>query len=1297
MDQPRYRHARTIPPRRPRGAHSGRRQRGLAWLRRPGRALTTAAAVVAMVPALTTLAASAPAASADEVTASQDLLRTGWDPAEPGLSPATVTSGSFGQIFSTQLDGQIYAQPIIVGSTVIVATENDWIYGIGAVTGEIKWSRQLGTPWPAASEGCTDLTPNVGVTSTPVYDPATGTLYAVAEIVPPNGTPFTPEYHMYGMDAQTGALTEDVPITGAPVNDPTRPFNAFNQLQRPGLLLQNGWVYAGFGSHCDINPYDGYVAGINVSTHAVTMWTDESGITDDMAGIWEGGGGLMSDGTGRIFISSGNGVSPAPGPGTSPPSGLAESVVRLGVQPDGTLAAQDFFSPANAPSLDAADRDFGSGGPVGLPDGTQRFPHLLVEAGKDGRVFLLNRDGLGGRMQGTGGTDADLAMAGPFGGQWGHPAVFEASTGPLPANSSGLDDYVYYVGSNDHLHALRLGADASGTPTLADAGASTSTYCFECAGPPVVTSNGTDASSAVVWDVGMAGHTNGTGGVLQAFGAVPRNVAGNSVLPLLWSAPIGNANKFSMPATSGGRVYAGSRDGVLFAFGSPDAAPLTGAGPVTFNHTAVGSATTTSVTLTASAAVKVTAVKARTEVFPDPFSVGQVTVNGSPATLPVTLAPGDTISAPATFTPTVPGGATGTLAVSTTYPNFPTVGVSLSAQGTRTGFYASPKTFSFGSVPAGTDAPTTVMITNGGTAAQKISKITTPGGPFKVTGLPAVGTSIAAGQSVTASVRYAPTAAGSSSGTLTVTGTAGTAAAVTLTGKAPNGESKFTASPAAVNFGSVPLGTQAGVTISVTNTGNLPATITATAPPQMPFGAPDPIAKNLPVGSGYDLQIPVTFTPTGVGTVARSYKITWTDAKGTHSLTIPVSGTGTPAATGTKAIAPPGGGWVLNGSAAMSGTSLQLTQTAASQAGSAVYPDPVPSNGLNAQFTARIGGGTGADGMTFALLNAQSAGAKSVGGNGPMLGFGGLPGVAVVLSTVHASGYPSNNFVGIATGASGGRLTFAATSTNVPKLRPGAHAVGVSVSGGTVKVKVDGTQVLSKAVSLPASVLPAFTASTGSATDNHAITSAAITAGGSPLPPPGGGWSFNASAGMTGADVSLTHAVKNSVGSVVYPVPVATGGLKLTFDAQLSGGTGGSGLTFSLLDPAAETATAAGGGAGDIGFGGLTGVSVALVTHQYFGYPSGNFAGLSVGTTGGGTRLAFQSVAAGIAPLRSGTHTVQVTITGGGVLVVTLDGQQILQRGEPGLPATALLAFTGATGGITDVHTVRDVAISGAG
>jgi iron transport multicopper oxidase len=112
------------------------------------------------------------------------------------------------------------------------------------------------------------------------------------------------------------------------------------------------------------------VAGVNLASSAFTLWTDESGVTYNEGGIWQSGGGLMSDGAGRIFFTSGNGVSPSVRAGGSPGGQLAESVVRLGVSASGTLAAKDFFSPGNAPTLDAADTDFGAGGPVGVPFGT---------------------------------------------------------------------------------------------------------------------------------------------------------------------------------------------------------------------------------------------------------------------------------------------------------------------------------------------------------------------------------------------------------------------------------------------------------------------------------------------------------------------------------------------------------------------------------------------------------------------------------------------------------------------------------------------------------------------------------------------------------------------------------------------------------------------------------------------------------------------------------------------------------------------------------------------------------------
>jgi outer membrane protein assembly factor BamB len=116
---------------------------------------------------------AAPTARADEVTISQNALRDGWDQNEPGLTPAALKSGSFGQLFDTKVNGQVYAQPLAVDdqatgtSSVIVATENDWVYSLDGQTGTVNWSLDLGQPEPSSVTGCADLTPNIGITSTP--------------------------------------------------------------------------------------------------------------------------------------------------------------------------------------------------------------------------------------------------------------------------------------------------------------------------------------------------------------------------------------------------------------------------------------------------------------------------------------------------------------------------------------------------------------------------------------------------------------------------------------------------------------------------------------------------------------------------------------------------------------------------------------------------------------------------------------------------------------------------------------------------------------------------------------------------------------------------------------------------------------------------------------------------------------------------------------------------------------------------------------------------------------------------
>jgi Abnormal spindle-like microcephaly-assoc'd, ASPM-SPD-2-Hydin/PQQ-like domain len=866
--------------------------------------MRTAAVLAAIMLAVLSIASGGlTTARADEVTVSQDNLRTGWDPSESALTPAAVGS-SFGELFSTAVNGQVYAQPLVVGSTVIVTTENDWVYGLDATTGAVNWSVSLGTPWNIGSI-CTDLNPNIGVTGSPVFDPATGSVYLVAATVANS----VPAYSLFGINAQTGAITEKVPVSGRPTNDSSITFNAAQQWERPGLLLMNGSVYAAFGSHCDGPPYDGFVLGVNVSTKASTLWSDETGVTDNKAGIWQSGGGLMSDGPGRIFFTSGNGVSPAPGPGSSPPGQLAESVVRLGVQSGGSLAARDFFSPKNAPQLDASDIDFGSAGPVGLPFGTSAYPHLLAAGGKYGRIYLLNRDSLGGREQGPSGSDAAVRIVCCFAGLWGHPAVFADTTSLTSSNAANAHDFLYYVGKSDYLRFMKFGVDSSGSPILHTVATSSSTFGYT-SGSPVVTSNATNPSSAIVWAVSATG-SNGANGTLSAFDAVPPSTCTSGspcVMTPIWSAPIGTASKFSVPATDGARVYVGTRDGHVLGFGITTAAPLGAGTPARFGRGAVGVATSKDVTVTASRKVTVSGVSVTSGTSTDPFTVGKVTetVKGSttktPVTFPVTLSRGDALHAPVTFTPTAPGGAVGSLSFGTEARRLPSVDVPLSGDGTRTGLYATTSALPFAlvlnsgtkitNVPVGGTVPMTTDIVNGGTSPERVTSVRAPTGVFSATGLPAPGTIIHPGQSVVVQVTFAPHRAVSYAGSFTVTGRGGRAVTVDLSGTGLRAVSKFTASPRTVNFGSVRLGHRVTATIHVTNAGNQPSTMSGAARLVRPFRARYPVARGLPVNGGDDLTIPVTFTPRHDGTFTGTYRLTWTDRFGTHTLRVRLTGTG---------------------------------------------------------------------------------------------------------------------------------------------------------------------------------------------------------------------------------------------------------------------------------------------------------------------------------------------------------------------------------------------------------------------
>jgi hypothetical protein len=520
-------------------------------------------------------------ARADEYTISQNVSRDGWDSKEPALSPAAVRK-SFGQIFDTQVNGQVFAQPLSVGGNVLVATENDYVYSINGSTGKVNWSTQLGSPWASATEDCEQtpvVVPYLGVTSAPVYDPRTGTLYVSGTLSGPPGddtnlsTP-SPTYDLFALNEKTGAIKWKKQIKGSPTDDSRIRFNAAIELQRTGLLLLDGSVYMGFGALCAdgtvIHRYVGYIAGVNTKSRAETLWTDEpgdSGTEAEYGGIWQGGGGLLTDGK-SIYFATANGSTPPLGaPGRAAPrlAHLGQSMVKLDVEKNGSLKPADFFSPGDAGRMSAVDHDFGSGGPILLPFGTKTYPHLFVTADKEARIYLLNEASLGGRSRSPRGSTAVFSgsqslvydpstYGGISHGLWGHMAAF---AGVTPKRKHA--DYIYYEGTGwggtDQMYVLDFDGANPAKPVLTNIGGTRQIFGFS-SGSPVITSNGARATSAVVWEV-HADNDTGAGGSLDAFYGMPTS---ERVLREIWTAPIGNASQFSVPATSDGHVYVGARN-----------------------------------------------------------------------------------------------------------------------------------------------------------------------------------------------------------------------------------------------------------------------------------------------------------------------------------------------------------------------------------------------------------------------------------------------------------------------------------------------------------------------------------------------------------------------------------------------------------------------------------------------------------------------------------------------------------------------------------------------------------------
>jgi outer membrane protein assembly factor BamB len=447
----------------------------------------------------TLLAPVSPAASAGAAgwtTYRHDAARSGVDP--DSASPVTPS-----QAWQTPpLDGQVYAQPLVYGSHVFLATENDTVYELDAATGAAVWATHLATPENSSVAPCGDIGPSIGITSTPVIDPSTGRIYAVGAVTASDNTV---HHELFALDLSSGQ-----PIAGFPIPvDPPFPSGGspVNQLQRAGLALDGGRVLIGYGGNDDdCATYWGWL--VSAPTDGSTGLSSFQVDAGHRAGaIWASGNAPAIDAAGNAFVATGNGI----GNSTSDPN-YGDSVVKL----NAFASPLDWWAPANWQTLDTTDADLGSSMPTLLPGG------FVFQTGKDGNGYLLNGAGLGSVGSAVA-TVSGFCPGGSFGGSVhdsADSAIYVACAGGLRARS------------------LALG---SATPLAPKTGFSAPRGAT---GPPMI-------AGGLVWATDSSG---------TLYGLDPISGAARSQFSIPESGS--QVNHFASPSAGGGLLFVGSGDQV---------------------------------------------------------------------------------------------------------------------------------------------------------------------------------------------------------------------------------------------------------------------------------------------------------------------------------------------------------------------------------------------------------------------------------------------------------------------------------------------------------------------------------------------------------------------------------------------------------------------------------------------------------------------------------------------------------------------------------------------------------------
>jgi len=501
-----------------------------------------------------------PGATTSSVTTyHNDNARTGQNLNETILTTNNVNQSSFGKLFVISADGKVDAQPLylpnisISGRThnlLFVATEHGSVYGIDADGGTQLWQVSTLLPGETTSDdhGCGQITPEIGVTSTPVIDPKAGshgTIYVVAMSKDGSGN-----YHqrLHALDVTSGAeefggpqeIEASYPGTGDNSSGGKVIFDPGQQVDRPGLLLLNGVIYTSWGSHCDSRPYTGWVMGYSENTLGQVTVLNLTPNGSEGA-LWMSGAGPAADSNGNIFALDANGVFDATLNGQGFPSqgDFGNAFLKISTS-DNQLAVADYFEMSNQLSENDSDEDLGSGGALVLPDFTDssgNARHLAVGAGKDSNIYVVDRDSMGKFNPNANNIYQEIqgALAGSV---FSMPAYF--------------NNTVYYGAVGDSIKAFTISSAQLGSNPASQTG---NQFGYPGA-TPSISANGT--SNAILWAA-----ENTDPAVLHAYDAT--NLSDelyNSNQASGGRDQFGTGNKFITPTVINGKVYVGTTNGV---------------------------------------------------------------------------------------------------------------------------------------------------------------------------------------------------------------------------------------------------------------------------------------------------------------------------------------------------------------------------------------------------------------------------------------------------------------------------------------------------------------------------------------------------------------------------------------------------------------------------------------------------------------------------------------------------------------------------------------------------------------